>query len=285
MNQMGWVYIDDAGHRHRIGLLHGARTGHVLIHCNDKVTLIDFEVHESKSYNMDIDHQICHIDIIKTGEQKYEYAFKINYEADTPLNAARKKRTRKHLWQTLAVVGVVVIALGLLITFLYSSDEEVAMNQALATGNHQAIATVISHEREGELYVLRYAIHSGKSVIESTLVSTDHPQGYLAILPYAPGDEVDVQIHAGKPSLHTIRTGSDLSSLAAVAERVDERLDEQIAGLRTDQRACIIKQTIAEDGHRGLSELVEMLDAFRQNSIVPGSHARAYKRLLKGCKE
>ncbi len=285
MNQMGWVYIDDAGHRHRIGLLHGARTGHVLIHCNDKVSLIDFEVLESKSYSMDIDHQICHIDIIKKGDQKYEYAFHIDYDADTPLNAARKQQSRKHLWQTLAVVAVVVLALGVLIAFLYTTDEEVAMNQALATGDHQAVATVISHEREGELYVLRYAISSGKESIQSTLASTDHPQGYLAVLPYAPGDVVDIQIHAGKPSLHTIRTGPELSSLTAVADRVDALLDEQIAGLRADQRRCIIEKTLAEDGHRGLSEIVEMLDAFRQNTIVPGPHARAYKRLLKGCKE
>ena len=50
MAQVTWVYLDDYGGRHRVGLYHGDHSGHLMIHINRRVVQIDFSVRESRTY-------------------------------------------------------------------------------------------------------------------------------------------------------------------------------------------------------------------------------------------
>ena len=61
----------------------------------DKILIIDFKVRETKSYSFFIDEELCEINITRTND-KFIYTFEINKTVQTPLNAKRKKREKKH---------------------------------------------------------------------------------------------------------------------------------------------------------------------------------------------
>ena len=96
MAQLGWVYLDPHGGQHRIGLYHGDKTGHLLIHCNMRVIQVDFSVKESKSYSFFIEDELCELSIHKE-HGFYSYEFTTNRKVDTPLNRLRKAEDRRNL--------------------------------------------------------------------------------------------------------------------------------------------------------------------------------------------
>jgi len=116
MGQFSWQYIETQPPQ-TITLYHGDSTGHVLITLNSKILIIDFKVKETKSYSFFIDEEFCEINITRT-EDNFSYTFEIDKTIQTPLNERRKKREKKHLWQTAGFFGglifiIVVILVGL----------------------------------------------------------------------------------------------------------------------------------------------------------------------------
>ena len=121
MKQFHWNHLDQRGKIHKVGLLHGARTGHVLIHVNGKITSIDFKVLESKQYSLFIDEELIELNIIRHDDH-FEYTMEINEEVKTPLNAARKKERKKMGMQTLVFLAALVLAIIIATVFLFRSD-------------------------------------------------------------------------------------------------------------------------------------------------------------------
>ena len=113
MAQVGWVYLDDFGNRNRIGVYHGDRTGHLLIHCNSRIVQVDFSVKESRSYSFFVEDELCEISVVKE-KQGFTYDFQVNKKIDTPRNRLRRadeRRNRKHIALFLAgIVFLVTIA-------------------------------------------------------------------------------------------------------------------------------------------------------------------------------
>jgi tRNA A-37 threonylcarbamoyl transferase component Bud32 len=121
MKQFHWNHLDQRGKIHKVGLLHGARTGHVLIHVNGKITSIDFKVLESKQYSLFIDEELIELNIIRHDDH-FEYTMEINEEVKTPLNAARKKERKKMSMQSLMFVAALVVAIVIATVLLFRSD-------------------------------------------------------------------------------------------------------------------------------------------------------------------
>ena len=76
MNRFNWTYVADKGVKHHVGLMHGAESGHLLVYCDAKIILIDFEILEDKKYSFFIDEQLCEISIEKIKGQFY-YSFEV----------------------------------------------------------------------------------------------------------------------------------------------------------------------------------------------------------------
>lgn len=113
MAQLGWVYLDPQGGRHRVGLYHGDNTGHLLIHCNMRVIQVDFSVKDTKSYSFFIEDELCQINIHKDRNGTFSYEFKTDRKVDTPLNRQRKALGRKNLKYVLwTAVGLLLIVAG-----------------------------------------------------------------------------------------------------------------------------------------------------------------------------
>lgn len=116
MAQMGWVFLDDRGGRHRVGLYHGDQSGHVMIHCNLRVVQVDFSVKETKVYSFFIEDELCEVRLFKEPDGRFGYEFVVNKTIDTPRNRIRRvdeRRIRKQM--AILVAGfIVVISLGVL---------------------------------------------------------------------------------------------------------------------------------------------------------------------------
>jgi hypothetical protein len=113
MAQMGWVFLDDRGGQHRVGLYHGDQSGHVMIHCNLRVVQIDFSVKDTKTYSFFIEDEFCEIHLVKEPDGHFGYEFVVNKTVDTPRNRIRRVDERRIRRQMVLLVGgfiVVIVA-------------------------------------------------------------------------------------------------------------------------------------------------------------------------------
>ena len=116
MSQMTWTYIGDDGDQHKIGLFHGDNTGHLLIYCDARIVVIDFNVLTSRNYSFFIDDELCDLEV-EEKDGKFSYGFKVDEITDTPRNRGRAKMVREEVRQTL-VVGLIFLLIILLIVWL-----------------------------------------------------------------------------------------------------------------------------------------------------------------------
>jgi hypothetical protein len=116
MGQYNWTLLDDFGNRFKVGIYHGDRSGHVMVHCNKKIMIIDFNVLQSKKYSFFLGHEFCELDVIKEASS-YRYTLKINEEVDTQLNVIRRKLHRKNMIKA-AALAIAFFAAVAIITIL-----------------------------------------------------------------------------------------------------------------------------------------------------------------------
>lgn len=116
MAQKNWQLNNVWGRNHIIGLYHGHDSGHVVVHCDNKVLLLDFNVLGAKTYSFFIDQELYELSILSQAGA-YEYELKINYQADTPQNNSRK--TEKKEERQAILLSLLIVALLLLSAFLF----------------------------------------------------------------------------------------------------------------------------------------------------------------------
>jgi hypothetical protein len=113
MAQVNWVYLDDQGGRHRVGVYHGDRSGHLMIHANRRVVQIDFSVVDTKTYSFFIEDELCEVLVEKMKNGHFGYEFRVNKTIDTPRNRIRKVGNRRNnrllAWLVVAVVAAIAL--------------------------------------------------------------------------------------------------------------------------------------------------------------------------------
>ncbi len=114
MSQIAWTYVDDDGYRHEVGLFHGDNSGHLLVYCNSRIVVIDFNVLTSKNYSFFIDEELCDV-AIEEKEGKFSYGFTIDQITDTPRNRGRRKMNRDEVKQTLIMAAACVVMITLVV--------------------------------------------------------------------------------------------------------------------------------------------------------------------------
>jgi hypothetical protein len=144
MAQVGWVYLDNVGGRHRVGLYHGDRTGHVVIHVNTRIVQIDFSVLQSKTYSFFIEDEFCEI-VIEKHADHFEYGFEVNKTVDTPRNRERRVeegRNKKHM--AIFIGSILALTFIALIIFrnydrLQDQRNSVSIGSNLSEANEQRL--------------------------------------------------------------------------------------------------------------------------------------------------
>lgn len=116
MSQMTWTYVDDYGTSHKVGLFHGDHSGHLLIYCNTRILVIDFNVLQNKKYSFFINDELFDIHIERTDDH-FSYGIEIDRKADTPRNHRRRKRERANLVQLAAISVTLIAVISLMVYF------------------------------------------------------------------------------------------------------------------------------------------------------------------------
>jgi hypothetical protein len=118
MAQVGWVYLDDFGKQHRVGLYHGDQSGHLVIHCNRRVIQIDFLVKETRTYSFFIEDELCEIMLFREPDSRFSYDFHVNKTIDTPRNRLRRSDERRNRRQLLVFVAGLLVLLAAVVVGL-----------------------------------------------------------------------------------------------------------------------------------------------------------------------
>lgn len=115
MSQYNWILLDDFGNRYKVGIYHGEQSGHVLIHCNKKILIIDFNVLGNKTYSFFLGYEFCELKVTR-GAGTYHYDLTINEKVDTVLNQKRKKIRRKDNFKSI-LLAILFFALVIILTY------------------------------------------------------------------------------------------------------------------------------------------------------------------------
>ena len=118
MNQFHWTYWDYLGRQHVIGILHGIKTGHLLIHLNSSVLIIDFDVFQPKKYSFIVNGEICELQI-KEGDSGFKYDLGVNAQQAAERKALEKKKAKKFMYQKIGAVVLTSILIFSITLFLY----------------------------------------------------------------------------------------------------------------------------------------------------------------------
>lgn len=176
MAQFNWTYVSDEGKQYKVGLFHGNKTGHVLIHVNNKIVQIDFSVYESKDYSVFLDDELCEIKLERK-DGKFWYDMKVNKEIDTPRNRARKKEEKKYWKQTLLFFGgliALVIMLLLFVRSVQSPSTEKVRKDWFSIGSNIVPGKIVSVEEQAEKvrikmsYIVANQVQRSEQVFEQT---------------------------------------------------------------------------------------------------------------------
>jgi hypothetical protein len=120
MAESYWRFNNDLGQPYLIGLFHGDKDGHLVVHCNSKIVLIDFNVHDSKDYSFFIEEELCEIKLERQ-EVGFGYSCQINFEVDTPKNRWRKSKVQaekdfnQRAWWIAGGAFALIVALSFLL--------------------------------------------------------------------------------------------------------------------------------------------------------------------------
>ena len=266
MKQFHWNHLDQRGKIHKVGLLHGARTGHVLIHVNGKISSIDFKVMESKQYSLFIDEELIELNIIRHDDH-YEYTMEINEEVKTPLNKARNKERKKMGLQTLTFLAALVIAIIIASAVLLQSDWYNAKDEA----------QLAKLEKRGLLTKARI-FETGKNEYTYNYVAGQKVlcMKYDGIYPVQDGDEYMVKYLPNNPGI------SELQTVEPTKNQIGKVHRRSLEACEGDQKneldcRCLVDVVYSVGGYQGLMQYL--------NKNIPTSknlqfNSKGYEKLV-----
>jgi len=89
MSEFRCTYYDPSQGTQTLGLYHGQDSGNVVIYHNYKVLIIDFKVHQPKSYSFMVNESLVKLNVVKENG-KYDYKFEGTRLADEALSTAER---------------------------------------------------------------------------------------------------------------------------------------------------------------------------------------------------
>lgn len=226
--------------------MHGATSGHLLVTCNNSIVIIDFSVLKTSTYSFFIEEELCEL-TIERKEDQFFYGFEVDQEADTPLNQQRKKRDKKHLFQSIFLLGGILLLVSILIvgmTHYHSPENRSQLLEKLQLDGKESMARVILKSKlEGSdaSYVF---FANGRSYTSSTTLAGAEENGFILDIgmPLEDGDEFLVQYLPGSPQQNLINfEHPSPKTLEKYHHRALEKYLELYPNTSTEQANCLVE--------------------------------------------
>ena len=119
MPQFNWTLLDAYDQKYEVGLFHAAKNGHLLVHCNDHIMLIDFNVNEDKEYHFYMGPELVNLSLTKDSKGNFSYGLVIDQKANTPLNNQRRIIEAKEKKQLYILAVGLIAAILILYLLIY----------------------------------------------------------------------------------------------------------------------------------------------------------------------
>lgn len=228
----------------------------MLIHCNARIIIIDFNVLESKTYSFFINEELCEIELERRGELFY-YHFHINETADTPRNRAKKQIERKHWKQTLFMAGGIAVAIVILLFVINRfKTSQVPAVQELHASLSNTQATRIFLELPNN--TIRYEF-----VVNNKIYTSQQPFGKTCNglpcsafgWPLNDGDEFMVQYLPSNPYVNEVLL--DQPSESQIAEYAKLAIEQHLQAhpeLVREEAQCAVQAGLQSSGVAALAD-------------------------------
>lgn len=282
MAQLSWTYVADGGKHFNVGLFHGPKTGHLLVHCNKQPVIIDFHVLESKTYPLFLDDELFELKVdLKKGQ--FSYGLEIDKQADTPRNRIRKKRDKKHFRQTVVffagLVGLATIFCAFML-FVNRSQNNAHLLPLLDEQGVSAEAKVYDISGSTAGYRLRFSFVAGNQVQKGKQALVGYEQLVSNLgFPIREGDEFTVTYLPEKPEVHRLEFTLPSEKLL---EYYRELAIEKQQLLHSDQTrekaACMVDIAYEQKGIMGLADFYNQDIPVEENELA---NELTYKRLIR----
>ncbi len=259
MNQLNWTYLADNGTRHNVGMMHGPQSGHLLVHCNSKIVLIDFSILEGKSYSFFIEEELCELFIEKKDGQ-FTYRFETNAKVNTPLNQARKKQDRLHLFQSLAFMGAVlllVIGVSAAVLFINTEDNLTLEQQLSSMGKETHARVVYSPESKNKQVEYFFVVDGKPYTVETPYTENSNPLLSGTGMPLEVGDEFTIKYLPNNPLLHKIAYDQPSSgTLERYRAKAMATFQNEFPDKSASFSRCLAEVAYETDGVAGLAKIL-----------------------------
>lgn len=275
MAQMNWVFLDDFGGRHKVGLYHGDRSGHVMIHCNMRVMQVDFSVKDSKMYSFFIEDELCEV-ILDKQNGVFSYEFRVNKKVDTPRNRDRRQaegQTRKYMG--FLAGGLILV---LLIAFVglrwFGQAQEAKRMASSSIVSRYSKANMQRLAAEGKRTVARLhltqADNPGERKISYVLLGLDSlmEQGDFRVentaqillpngFPFTEGDEFEAVYLPAEPQVHRVDFFYPARSTTTTYIRLANQAERQNnPGFSAEKSICRVLLTAEKMGWTSLAHFI-----------------------------
>lgn len=281
MKHCYWTYVGDVGVSQKVGLLHGQKTGHLIIYCGKKILIVDFKVRHSKTYSFFINDELCEVILERKGDTMH-YSFNIDKKTDTPRNRARKKLERKYDIQTFLFFAVLFAAIAAFFmaanSFVKKPNADDLLSEMLL--KRETIGEVLIDYENNQPSAISYhfVVQNDGYSVESNLSDTS-----LIILkngmPLESGDEFMVEYSLNDPKQNSINYDRPTKKqLIKYRERVIEKHKKLHPDLPTYLVQCIVDVVYELNGLKGFSDFYFQDFSPAQN---PRNNSSTYLKLTR----
>jgi len=254
-----------------VGLYHGEESGHLVVHCNNSVILIDFGVKQSKDYSFFLEEELFELRLTQANG-RFSYQFIHNNEADTPRNRRQAIEAKTDRWRLWALAVVAVIFFGFWAIQYWHAPASVARQRAaLASG--WGLATTAHIYQEKDRWFVAYQV--GSQVREIILPAKDTLTGLG--FPLVEGDQFAARYAAKAPTLlhidwEEVSSTQQARYLGATVNRHQTLHPE----LSLQQVRCQVELAFALEGLAGVAKIHQQASA-----DFPAYNTNAYLRLVR----
>ena len=282
MAQLQWTVPGYGGRNYRVGMYHGEDSGHLMVHCNNKVMLIDFGVKDSKNYSFFLDQELFELQLMRNNGS-FSYDLRHNEDVDTPHNRRRESDKKTTRWRLIAA-GIFIVIFAIAGIFAYSNRpaKKQAILELLAAG--QGTTTEISLFRNGQQWIASYR---ADNQVQTQTITSLHPIEAKG-LTLRPGDRFAARYQPDRPDiLHILWSEPAAETLAHFQTQVMSFHARKNPELSPQQVGCQVRLAYSLEGMDGLGYLMAQnrkdTPKYNRNSYLRMTRSTEFRQGNKDC--
>lgn len=283
MAQLQWTVPGLGGKQYLLGMYHGEDSGHLMVHCNNKVMLVDFGVKDAKEYSFFLDTELFELKITRENGA-FAYDMIHNEEVDTPHNRRREQEKKTNRWRIIAGgVLALIIILVLALQYFRAPANNAVLLQNLAEGR-TGITTQASIFKIKDRWYANYRADNQVEEVALIGLREKSPLGF----PLAVGDQLTVRYAVNDPDLFVV----EWKTIGPVLqERYRKLTIERHGALNPDmpirQLRCQVDLAIELEGVDGLAKLYQQdqkdSELYNTDAYLRLIRSTAFRQGMKEC--